>query len=323
MAKCLRTLCETAETNWDLVLATQVKCQAITNQLMCAAGDQPAANGGDPKAFSAMFVTYLLGQLDEIRQSLPSEVSLYSKIYLHSCCRLPEAHNIYAGSTQYYLYSAELKIRESILTRLASHQDTDFSGFRKLQDLNALLTCAERWLAVWFEMPLVDWLGITVDTFAQFTHCLIVLFKLTTLSEPGWDREEVRRRADVLAALDRSCDTVERVPAAVGMVDAEPESPRRGLFFKTTYLLRSIKALILAEMTPDVLCGPALQSPESGIVVDDYHAGGNGVVNYGTENMPIPDELVLSLSDEPWLSDIWSSPWDRLSEDTFDLPMFT
>jgi hypothetical protein len=82
MAKCLRTLCEAAETNWDLVLATQVKCQAITNQLMCAAGDQPTANGGDPKAFSAMFVTYLLGQLDEIRQSLPSEVSLYSKIYL-------------------------------------------------------------------------------------------------------------------------------------------------------------------------------------------------------------------------------------------------
>ncbi|KAH6653094.1 hypothetical protein BKA67DRAFT_568558 [Truncatella angustata] len=304
MASCLRILCEAAETDWDLVLATQVKCQAITNQLMCAAGDQPAANGGDPKSSSAMFVTYLLGQLDEIRQSLPSQICLYS-------------------SAQYYLYSAELKIRESILTRLASHQDTSLSGFHRLQDLDSLLTCVERWLAVWFEMPLVDWLGITVDTFAQSTHCLIVLFKLTTLSEPGWDTDEVRRRADVLAALDRSCETVELVPAAVGMVDADQGSPRRGLFFKTTYLLRSIKALILAEMTPDVLSGAALQSPGVGVVIDEYSAKGSSAVHYGAEEVPIPDELVLSLSDEPWLSDIWSSPWDLLPDGAFDLPLFT
>ncbi|ETS73708.1 hypothetical protein PFICI_14654 [Pestalotiopsis fici W106-1] len=324
MASCLRMLCEAAETNWDLVLATQVKCQAITNQLMCAAGDQPAANGGDPKSSSAMFVTYLLRQLDEIRQSLPPEISLYSKNppYNTHLSRKSQAKEAHTGSAQFYLYSTELKIRESILTRLASHQATEPSGFRRLQDLDSLLTCAERWLAVWFEMPLVDWLGVTVDTFAQFTHCLIILFKLTTLSEPGWDIEEVRRRADVLEALDRSCATVERVPTAVGMVDAEPESPHRGLFFKTTYLLRSIKALILAEMTPDGVPSAALQSPESGVVIDDYNEGGGSLMHYGTEYMFMRDELVLSLSDEPWLSDMWSSSWDRISEGAFNQPLF-
>lgn len=80
------------------------------------------------------------------------------------------------------------------------------------------------------EFSLEDWVGVNVDIFAQFTHCLVVLFKLTVLEEPGWDVAEVKRRANVLRIRDHYRDKIELVPQAIELVDA-PGS-RCGLFSK-------------------------------------------------------------------------------------------
>lgn len=140
-------------------------------------------------------------------------------------------------------------------------------------------------------MPLFNWIGINVDIFAHFTHCLVVLFKLTTLEAPGWDLEEVRRRANVFEILDRAAETVDRVPVTLGIVDAE--GPRRGLLFKTSYLFRAIKALFLAEM------GPQKQQLRQ----QSLSAAQDGGVGFGDDGY-VPDEFLMSLWDEPWFSDI-------------------
>lgn len=144
-------------------------------------------------------------------------------------------------------------------------------------------------------MPLIDWVGISVDVFAQFTHCLVALFKLTTLDEPGWNLEDVRKRVDVFEILDRACETIDYVPVVLGMVDAE--GPRSGLFFKTTYLLRAIKALFLAEMPPDKVPDSLRLSNGAADGVADFMGG-----------PPITDDFLASLAGEPWLSDIFDFP---------------
>ncbi|KAK8062461.1 hypothetical protein PG997_014558 [Apiospora hydei] len=296
MANSLRILGESGESDWDYLLATQVKCQIITNQLTCSPKDHPVESAESSKSASTMLVTYLLQQLNEIRQTLPP------RLHTNRCAK-------------YYLYNAELKVRESILARLNHQQEPGPTQFRTLQDLDSLLTCAESWLKVWLEMPLMDWLGITVDTFAQFTHFVIVLFKLTILDEPGWDMEEVRRRADVFAILDRSCEIVDNIPTAVGMKDIE-EGSRRGLFFKTADLFRAIKALIMAEMGPDVLGNAGLLQPPHSNAAKDYGIAGS--IEFDQE-YPSWDGAMLNISDDPWLLDIWGSSWDSLPEDSFNL----
>lgn len=227
------------------------------------------------------------------------------------------------GTTELYLHSTEITIQESFLSRPRPQQadPTGASHFRRLQDLQSVLVSVERWLGLFLDMPPLYWTGVSMDTFSQLTHTLVVLFRLTAhVDEPGWDRADVRRRADVLAVLDRVCDVVERIPTALGIVDAD--GPRSGLFFKTTYLFRAIRVLFAREMGLPV-GGGGSSGGRGGISSSDGAAGlgpfstvpgtAAGAVGAGStqdgsvEGMGEPalvDDFIMNLSNEPWLSDL-------------------
>ncbi|KAI1139781.1 hypothetical protein F5Y05DRAFT_411965 [Hypoxylon sp. FL0543] len=263
---CLRILGEGRETYLDTLLATQVKCQLITNQLSCY-GFNETQGAEDAKALSTILSTALLRQLDSIRQGLPAEIGSQR-------------------SAQFYLMYTELKVRESLLGRPSPADQSGLSHFQRLQDLDLVLGTVERWLAVYSEMPLSDWVGMTADVFTQFMQYFVVLFKLSILDEPGWDLQEVRRRANVFEMLDRACESVDRVPAVTGMVDAE--GPRSGLFFKINCVLRDVKALFLAEMPPDLQPGAAFPSANGGSDANNM----NGNVEY--MDFTFSDEFLLA-----------------------------
>ena len=79
MNSCLRILGEGKETHLDILLATQLKCQLITNQLTCSQMNEPV-DGEILKAPQAMLMTALLRQLSDIRQTLPAQIRSESKI---------------------------------------------------------------------------------------------------------------------------------------------------------------------------------------------------------------------------------------------------
>ena len=197
------------------------------------------------------------------------------------------------GTTQFYLHSTELIIREYYLSRPKTPHLTASSSFQRIQDLESVLVCVERWLDLFFDMPTIDWPGITVDTFSQFTHCLVALFKLNTLNEEGWDLQEIKRRANVFTVLDRVCERIDQIPGLLGVVDAE--GPRSGLFFKTTVLLRAIKTLFMGEAAPEAQVD-AVQ------MRDDAMTGMMG-------DIASMDDLYLNLAEEPWIADMFT-PWD-------------
>ncbi|RYP67412.1 hypothetical protein DL771_007243 [Monosporascus sp. 5C6A] len=277
MNSCLRLLNEGSETHLDVLLVTQIKCQIITNQLACLSADE-LAGGESPKAPPAILYAALLGN---------SAIS--DRVY-----QLTSDHILYLRQT-------ELRIRESLLgSRTVTPDQTGLRHFRHLQDLHSVLDSAERWLAVFSGMPLCDWAGVSVDVFSQFTQCLVVLFRLATLDEPGWDLEEVRRRADVFETLDRFCEIIDRIPAALDITDAE--GPRRGLFFKTTHLLCAIKALFLAELPVGVPPPPvaAFPNPSSGT----GERGVNGAAEV-VDDALVTDDILLSMLYEDILAPTW------------------
>ena len=162
------------------------------------------------------------------------------------------------------------------------------------------MSCAERFIAVFSSAPPLDWVGINVDSFTQFTHCLVVLFKLTTLNEPDWDVAEVTRRADVFGILDEFCVKATQVPEMAGITDTD--GLNRGIFTKTPALLKTIKALMMSEMEPP----PVVPIPEQ----NSGQGGDDGFLAGFTNESDASYDFLESLRHEPWLSDIMEYSWD-------------
>ncbi|KAK0614952.1 hypothetical protein B0T17DRAFT_602074 [Bombardia bombarda] len=175
---------------------------------------------------------------------------------------------------EFYLYSTELVIREYFVKKPRGVDQTGFSRIQRLQDLDLILTGIERWLGFMYELPLADW--------------------LTTLrrsEEPGWEPGgAVRQRADVLAILDRACDTIDRVPVALGMIDAK--GPRRGLFFKMSYLLRAIHAMFLSEMISKREPSWPVQSASHGGGAGGSYEHGNASVAQQSGLEEFPEDFI-------------------------------
>ncbi|KAI1827783.1 hypothetical protein F4861DRAFT_288786 [Xylaria intraflava] len=276
--ECLRVLGETGE-EMDRLLIIQIKCRLLTNQLTCASATDDEALAEDGSRSPSVHLTAaLLGQLDDIQRSILAPVGL-ERI----------AH--------FYLYNARLTINAYAIGRPITLAMTDISYntvyFRRLRHLDLTLAAVESWLTTAFpEMPLTNWIGMTVDIIAQFMQCVVVLFKLTTLHERNWDPEEVKKRLNVFDILDHASEVISRVPGAWGIVDAD--GPRRGLLFKTSHLLQAIKTLFMKEM--------ASQSEDWQPPQNDGSGFQNGLA--GSIDAPIEDEFLMSLWDEPWVSDI-------------------
>jgi hypothetical protein len=83
MDDCLRILVEGGETESDFHLATQVKCQIITNQLNCAAAND-SRDMASSKSYTALLATALLQQLDDIQHRLPVQVYSESQYLVFS-----------------------------------------------------------------------------------------------------------------------------------------------------------------------------------------------------------------------------------------------
>lgn len=200
------------------------------------------------------------------------------------------------GAALLYIYGTEIIIKEALLNRLNSRDQVGLSDLQRLEGLDSILTAIERWFEVFDAVPLSDWIGTTFSIFAQFSHCIIILSKLTNLDEPGWDTDEVRRRADLLDILERLARRLDSIPRSLGLVDAIGTG-ESGIFFKSSRLIRGMKACFLAEMA-------STPSQKNVQFVGNHHRA-----DFVSESS-VPDDLVMQLANDPWLMDIFVSSWE-------------
>ena len=78
MEECLNIIGEGTETQMDIILAAQIKCQIIKNRLSCSPtgerGEQSNTSGP-----SEDLITALLQQVIEIQQNLPHQIQSQGK----------------------------------------------------------------------------------------------------------------------------------------------------------------------------------------------------------------------------------------------------
>lgn len=200
-------------------------------------------------------------------------------------------------------------------------------------NLEAALTCLERFFAALFDMPLSGWMGFSVQMFSQIMHALVVLYKLHVISEAGWDIGEVRRRADVFAILDRLTALVPEVIADLGLIDAP--GPRTGVLFKGVRTFQLIKQFLAAQLPQGIVqtmqdsMPLTVPAPPSAPPVPPAPLPSDGSRMYGNrlgepsiasgDNMPsagIPDEVYRRiLFEEAWATDIMNFSWDFPMQD--------
>lgn len=178
------------------------------------------------------------------------------------------------------LYSTEIIGKEPLLHNPHSRDQVDL---RRLDGLDSLVTAIERWYGEFCKISLVDWVGISFEVFTQFWNCITLLFKLSTLEEPGWDTEEVRRRVDVLHILEDFALGFEKLPEVMGLVN-DTGKGEIGSIFRAAPHIRATKAKFMADMTPATLQSDA----EIGAV--DFR-----------------EDFEMCFDNDPWLGEMFDS----------------
>lgn len=290
--ECLNELGYGLETLQDKCLAAQVRCLRIINEV-ASANEETATTDSSDELASFTMLTFVLGQLETVRQSLHVDAT---------DCKI----------TRMYLHSTECTVRDAYIRGLGAPADPNsVVGYKRFVNLNETLRTIERWMKIFFDMSPAELLGISVDIFSQFTKCLVVLYKLTLLSGPNRDNDDFRERANVFTYLDRAIEVIMRIPAATGVTDAD--GPRKGLAFKAPYLLQAIRVLFVRGLEQQGVYAalPAASNSDMPILAFPTTAEG------GFSERTLSEDFLASLSEETWLSDVFGTTW-TMTPDQFE-----
>lgn len=142
----------------------------------------------------------------------------------------------------------------------------------QLKNLSACVDLIESVFNSFFAITLADYVGIPFPVFSLLRLSFGMLFFLSTLDSPGWDKLDVRRQIDILATIDRLVDGFRQASRleARGVHDDDEDNPMA----RMASHLRLMKAAFAANMEQsDSVEALSAFTPES-------------VVNEGALDMP-------------------------------------
>lgn len=220
--ECLRILAESREHSGDLLLVQFVRLQLIVEK----AAQAPRHDGlSDASSFistpSQLYLKALQIELQNFKQALPLELSDNSKwIYAAQGTadaltrRMLEVLLLHTHSTEVMIY--EIALLKTPITSNAM-------DFQRLDFFYACLQAAKNWFDAFLAIPPAAYVGISMAVFTQMAHCIIALFRLSTLDYPGWDCGVVRNLANLSAILGQIINNMVQVKPAAGLDRGDPE----------------------------------------------------------------------------------------------------
>lgn len=195
------------------------------------------------------------------------------------------------------LYATDIIIHETILHKSrVQNVTTSLPDLKRLALLDSLLGAIERWFDAFHAVPNSQWIGTPFGPFSQYGRCAMLLFKLMTLDEPGWEKEDVVKRANLLEILDRLAKRLDTIPHDLQLVDT-PQGSDSGLFFKAPKLIRGMRASFAAELN-NGLAQPPLQHT-------DLQTPTNPKTAELLGNAPDPNDVLMLLADDPFMAEMF------------------
>lgn len=213
------------------------------------------------------------------------------------------------------MYASEAIINELALQLPPSTAHADV--MYRLERLQKCLKAIESWFDTYERTPPSLALGGTFHLFVQLVSCLVAVIKLSRLEDfPAWDTAEVRRRLDIFALFDRISARMDKIRAAVGIL--EDDEREESIWAKSIKVMGLMKAGVQADWAatgagggePDP-AAPGAQALDSRLAMA---AGSDGVMgaNLQLNQDALTGEFVHNFGDDPWLSAMFI-PWDAMN----------
>lgn len=117
---------------------------------------------------------------------------------------------------------------------------------QRYEAMEACLSAVKDWFDRHFSIPSFVYIGMTFSYWCHMCHCLLALYRLSVMDEPGWDRRAVRNKIDLITICEQLRLGFEDV-AAQRRLDAGPTVEEDG-FAKFTRMLRTMKSSWVAEL---------------------------------------------------------------------------
>lgn len=155
--------------------------------------------------------------------------------------------------------------------------------FQRLESLYTCLRATKSWFDLFLVFSPALYVGVSFLTFTQLAHCLIALYRLSTLDDPDWDLGLVRETLDLSLVLDQVVTKMAQVKLAAGLDYGSSEDS--DVFSQNSRRIGSIKAWWDAKISMDLT--------ERNIAAVDETVG----------------EAATDFLDDAWLKDILG-PWD-------------
>lgn len=100
-----------------------------------------------------------------------------------------------------HLYHTELSLYEVGLLRRG--ELSDGPGFHRVDTFYACLHATKSWFDIFTNLGPDGYIGLSISTFTQLAHCIITLYRLSTVDDPAWNLILVREIADFSLILDQ------------------------------------------------------------------------------------------------------------------------
>ncbi|KAI0385678.1 putative C6 transcription factor [Hypomontagnella monticulosa] len=266
----------------DQTFAFQVRLQLLAERSVHAREQQEASNSNPNKASlpAFLYLNALRAQLQELRGSLSPVLERQEFI-------IAQIHYV------------ELSINEAahtansdapLLTTTGIDGTGHVSDFERIECLWRSVTAIKSWLDIFLSLPPSEFRGFSFLLWAQMARCVVILYRLSTLEDPAWDRKAVRNVIDLPLVLDQIAEKLELT------CRESNESPDDNLFMQFHKLLKMFRALVCTKMAPE------RTGEQETWVYNDTIADMNGNILDSNQNQMMQ---LLDFGNESW--------WEELS----------
>lgn len=100
---------------------------------------------------------------------------------------------------------------------LAKPPEDEEMSSQRLDHLYACLHVVKQFFDLFFTISPAEYTSLALPYLTQLSHCLVTLFRLSTLDYPGWDKAAVKDTVDILAIAEQIATRMGQVADAVGM----------------------------------------------------------------------------------------------------------
>ncbi|RAL02599.1 transcription factor domain-containing protein [Aspergillus ibericus CBS 121593] len=195
MQECLDVLTYSEEWPGDGVLVQLTRTRLLADQILQNPWSEGLYGPHPAHTLPAFHLRALQLRIDMIKTEIPASLAGNKPIL-------------------FYVYDAEISLYEVALAQ--PRADTEMST-RRLDHLYTCIQLVKQFFDLFFTICPAEYTSLALPNLTQLSHCLVTLFRLSTLDYPGWDKAAVKDTVDILAVAEEIATRMGQVADAVGI----------------------------------------------------------------------------------------------------------